>query len=356
MTTISRGGVAIIPNFLSSDLVDRMRADAKTLFRDGYFVPDGLTNTALQKSQQGFSQKADRQTFRGGEGWSDPKAGDRETREEFASLMAKLRHELAVQLDRPTLSAEGSRKHEMTYNYYEPGASLGRHLDEHHEETKGNKGWLLPTRRSVTWLVYLNDDWRPEEGGSLHTFPRPTLATDSAVGAHEGDLQVGWIDGVQPVFLDVWRESGQTALYTAVVDDSNNNNKQLSKRIYISAVDFDVPRQPIEFERFLSPPYRKGGRFEQISTARLDPRFVVDTNTKDPNNDGNNVVATSPATKQQHQQQQEAHHLDIFPIGGTLVLFDSVSLPHSVNAVTGKRQRIAATGWFHEDNQALPMS
>jgi len=33
------------------------------------------------------------------------------------------------------------------------------------------------------------------------------------------------------------------------------------------------------------------------------------------------------------------------------VLFDSVTLPHSVLEVTGNRQRIAATGWFHEDSQ-----
>ena len=53
----------------------------------------------------------------------------------------------------------------MTYNWYEPGAKLGMHLDEHHEETKGVRGWLRPSRRSVTWLVYLN-------GGILRCFPR----------------------------------------------------------------------------------------------------------------------------------------------------------------------------------------
>ncbi len=40
----------------------------------------------------------------------------------------------------------------MTYNWYEPGARLGRHLDEHNEETKGTKGWIRPSRRSVRWL------------------------------------------------------------------------------------------------------------------------------------------------------------------------------------------------------------
>jgi hypothetical protein len=43
---------------------------------------------------------------------------------------------------------------------------------------------------------------------------------------------------------------------------------------------------------------------------------------------------------------------DIDPIGGTLVLFDSVSLPHEVLATRG-RERWATSGWFHEDQQPV---
>ena len=39
--------------------------------------------------------------------------------------------------------------------------------------------------------------------------------------------------------------------------------------------------------------------------------------------------------------------LDVSPEGGSLVLFDSVSVPHEVLATRG-RVRIAASGWFHE--------
>ena len=35
------------------------------------------------------------------------------------------------------------------------------------------------------------------------------------------------------------------------------------------------------------------------------------------------------------------------PEGGTLVLFDSVSLPHEVMPTVG-RERFALSGWFHE--------
>ena len=38
---------------------------------------------------------------------------------------------------------------------------------------------------------------------------------------------------------------------------------------------------------------------------------------------------------------------DIAPEGGTLVLFDSVSIPHEVLATRG-RERFACSGWFHE--------
>ena len=38
---------------------------------------------------------------------------------------------------------------------------------------------------------------------------------------------------------------------------------------------------------------------------------------------------------------------DIAPEGGTLVLFDSVSMPHEVLATRG-RERYACSGWFHE--------
>ena len=329
--TISQGGVAVLPNWLPPHLIQSMRADARNLFNTGQFQPDGLTNTARSRNEQGFTQKADRQTFRGGAGW-DSDVGDKATRDEFANRMRDLRRELAIGLDRPTLETEGVKKHEMTYNWYEPGAKLGRHLDEHHEETKGVKGWLMPTRRSVTWLVYLNDGWEKEEGGALRCFPRDekNMSTDVQVGSHVGNLQVGWVNGCDPVFLDCFRPSGGAALYYL----AKSNDEDLETHI-ISVRDFDVPAQPIEFGAFLTPQTRKA--FKQISTSRLDPRFAA--------------PGTTSTTNSDFDCNDEKTILDITPAAGTLVLFDSVSLPHLVREVTGNRQRIAATGWFHEDSQ-----
>ena len=326
---ISNGGVAVLPGFVPQDLVERMRADAKKLKAKGEFRPDGLSNYARGNSdQQGFSQVSDRQTFRGSgnasqQSWFVEELGDYKTRIEFDNLLGNLRQQLASALNRPTMVAENS-KHEITYNWYEPGAKLGRHLDEHHEETKGPKGWRYPSRRSVTWLVYLNDNWKDTEGGALLCHPRSAHDEDAFVeggpiGCHEGNLQVGWMDDHTAVYLDAFRESGMTALYSY----------KDSSRIYWSKRDFDVPAQPIDFKVFL--PKNVQPRFEQISTANKDPRFA---------NSENPVVATVDTT-----------NLEVTPAGGTLVLFDSVTLPHSVLEVTGDRQRIAATGWFHEDSQ-----
>ena len=135
---ISSGGVAIIPNWLPPNLLTKMRQDARELFNNGQFQPDGLTNTARKRDEQGFTVKADRQTFRGGAGWDSP-VGNTAIRAEFANLMKQLRIQLSTELDRTTLAVDGEYKHEMTYNWYEVGAKLGRHLDEHHEETKGTK-------------------------------------------------------------------------------------------------------------------------------------------------------------------------------------------------------------------------
>eukprot|EP00967_Tisochrysis_lutea_P073360 scaffold98214_cov31-Tisochrysis_lutea.AAC.1 len=141
-----------------------------------------------------------------------------------------------------------------------------------------------------------------------------------------------------------------------------------------------MPPKPVDFGRFIKPEVAasiSGGAagerndFEQISTARLDPRFA-----------GNDVSSSQPLAP---SEPDSFEHFDIIPEGGTLVLFDSVSLPHQplvkelyrrlklydrehveailatrfllatqgreVLPVTAKRPRIAATGWFHEDSQ-----
>ena len=90
------------------------------------------------------------------------------------------------------------------YSRYGPGASLARHIDERHEELKGVRGWRESGRRSVSWLVYLNENWRPDDGGALRCFERAARPASRVGATANGDLQVGWLKGPteRPVFLD----------------------------------------------------------------------------------------------------------------------------------------------------------
>jgi Rps23 Pro-64 3,4-dihydroxylase Tpa1-like proline 4-hydroxylase len=122
--------------------------------------------------------------------------------------MAALRTDLAYNLNRPHMN-QGDAVHkygagstEISYTRFGPGAFLKRHTDEHHEEIKGLAGWSQPTRRSVSWLVYLNDrvDWNPaKDGGQLRCFARKT----GRVHVHTND-GLGLGVGARPMEICRW--------------------------------------------------------------------------------------------------------------------------------------------------------
>lgn len=128
---------------------------------------------------------------------------------------------------------------ECYYSKSNPGSSLARHMDERHEESKGPRGWLLPSRRSLSWLIYLsethdnidgesqsNQEWDAiQNGGMLRTFPQrqyrqnKTTGWEETVqcGSHNGNLQVGWLLASEddastnnpithPIFMDCWHD------------------------------------------------------------------------------------------------------------------------------------------------------
>ena len=186
------------------------------------------------------------------------------------------------------------------YNWYEPGASLRRHGDEFHEETKGPKGWLLPTRRSLTWLLYLNKEWRADEGGALRAYER-ARPCDHAVGAtDDGDVQVGWVGEERevPVFLGE-DEHGERVLYDATGRVRGGCAAGVAAPPLATIADAGVRLIRGSLDRGEAPPAGEALR-------------------------------------------------DIRPVAGTLLLFDSVAVPHEVLAVTAERPRVACTGWFHE--------
>lgn len=106
----------------------------------------------------------------------------------FGYIIDDLKNSLSVVMNRPTMR-DNSLAHEAYFSLSLPPASLKRHLDEKHEELR-LKGWSTPSRRSISWLLYLSDD--DVRGGELRSFPQ-CLPIDGRCGAHQGDLQIGWL-------------------------------------------------------------------------------------------------------------------------------------------------------------------
>ena len=166
---VARGNVAVIDNFLARDVVAALRDDAEELWDAGlYSAP--TRDTKLKRKNERFVLR--------GSVWRDFGIGRGAARNKVAATMDKVRDACAARLGRPDLTRTAPSQNEFSYTRFAPGASLARHVDEHHEETKGTEGWRAPTRRSVTWLVYLNE--KDVAGGRLRAYERrrPIAAGD----------------------------------------------------------------------------------------------------------------------------------------------------------------------------------
>ena len=167
--SVARGRVAVIDNFLARDVVAALRDDAEELWDAGlYSAP--TRDTKLKRKNERFVLR--------GSVWRDFGIGRGAARNKVAATMDKVRDACAARLGRADLQRTPPVRHEFSYTRFAPGASLARHVDEHHEETKGTEGWRAPTRRSVTWLVYLNE--KDVAGGRRRAYERrrPIAAGD----------------------------------------------------------------------------------------------------------------------------------------------------------------------------------
>ena len=188
---IRRGGVYVDESWLPRELALALRADALDLRE--LFERSGVTNEAATPKVFGDE---DRMTLT----LTKRVGGDIAARAELDRRLDALRVALGQELGR-RLSAD-----EQYYSVHGPGAYLGLHMDERHEAFKA-EGFSEISRRSVSWLVYLNE--RPR-GGELRAYCRESAG---ACGADEGNLQVGWL-GAEPVFLDAYvRGPDDEALY-----------------------------------------------------------------------------------------------------------------------------------------------
>ena len=345
--TILQGRIAVVPNFLSEKLVAELRNDAKDLYGKGHFSADALAAYGTEQDAK-FDPARDRTVLKLAQ-WKRTDIGNPNLRHNvFGSIMANLRTDLSRNLNRPHLdtgvstTAYGYGSTEISYTRFGPGAYLKRHVDEHHEELKGRRGWEKPTRRSVSWLVYLNEaDWDPaEHGGFIRCFQRRDPPS-SHVGARDnGDLQIGWLrstssDAVErPVFLDgrCQDPGGNCAMYTIVSEKGEQplyitRNFHPNPILFLSGGDFFAQRLLID-------------------NPDLAPRFHF----LEPPRSAATAIFSSKTTSTPSYPQMDEAALDIPPLGGTLVMFDSVSLPHEVLPSRG-RERWATSGWFHEDQQ-----
>ena len=348
--TVLRGGIAVVPDFLPRDVARALRDDATDLHRSGHFAADALAAYGERKE---FDPSRDRTVLKL-DRWKREDLGDAGLRHgTFASIMGGLRSDLARNLGRPMLetgasvTSYGKGSTEISYTRFGPGAYLKRHVDEHHEELKGRRGWEKPTRRSISWLIYLNDhDWDPAvHGGSLRCFRRRAdLSEADRVGARDnGDLQIGWLRPTatdpteRPVFLDGRRPNpnGHCAMYLADDGGGTGGARYISGDFHPSPALF-VSGSELLARRLL------------IDSPSLAPRFHF---IEPPKSAASELLRRGSSTPSAPFDDEVA--VDVPPLGGTLVVFDSVSLPHEVLPAIG-RERWASSGWFHEDQQEEP--
>ena len=317
-------------------------ADMASLQKDGLFTRSGLSDTSRGK-QQGFGTQ-DR-SVSPVPWWKDALQGHTNNKSNIvAPRLQELRHVLAQVLRRPTM-AQNDLAHECYYSISGPGSFLPRHMDEKHEDLKGSKGWLLPSRRSLSWLLYLSDaNWTLDQnGGALRTFPPRNLAQPREP-THEGNLQIAWLHRGAvsvPVYLDSWFRRQQNSAMPHAILYTLNNKKQERQYLTQPWLNDNLPPNvlPMDFLQQMAAhdatTIEQPLLFLQPTDAR-DFHLIEDRQVWDA---GHDPIASDTQ--------------DIAPLRGSLVIFDSVLLPHQVQAVK-QGQRVALAGWFHERTQDFP--
>ena len=357
------GRAVVIPNWLSSYEVDELRTDCQACYNDGHFTNFVYSKDNSKKGQEDFDPKfmpsfyprKKKDEERDGP-FVNPDIGNVVVRNNIKARMAVIKAQLSKELHdtRPTLADDLYQTHEMEYIYYNAGGHLKRHVDERHIELKrpmGAQYSLKPnaTRRSITWLIYLNyDDWDPNvHGGHLRVYERKHLS-HGLVGANGKDLQIGWLSGDGgttssssggdvPIFLDPLHPMVNKDGEKTVINPkescrlyylTSNNNNNLDHRVYLSEKPF--PNVAL---------YVAGGESMMIDDPNQLQNFHRIDTTK------SKFSSMLSSTTNEEEESSEAPR-DIVPSAGTLVLFDSVSLPHQV--LTTNRERFGVQGWFHE--------
>lgn len=351
--TLEAGKAVVVPDWLTPTETAALRDDARRCFAEGRY-----TNFILSRNPRKADRAANDRWImpsfaasRGAVGpFADPGVGDLGVRDRLKARMAGVKVALSRNLrDRATLADDVAQTHEMEYLRYGAGALLNRHVDEHHLELKRAHGSRLPlkpnaSRRSITWLVYLNDgDWAHSDGGQLRLHERRYDAAFPVGAAVRNDLQVGWLRALpaeglpeQPVFLDAFRDR-------PAAGGAGDENE--SCVLYIYDARGEDSRRDLSRGPFANVALYLGGGDGMARTLMVeDPRDRARFHLIDaPKNLVSEVVKTEPPPAGEDGGERCR---DILPRAGTLVVFDSVSLPHEV--LVTQRERFGVQGWFHE--------
>jgi len=419
---ICRGEIHVRENFLTPDQVERLQKDIFQLQQQQKqtetetetettetktFRPSGLSNrVAGDRNEFGSS---DRLTctitpdlWKGNTNYSSMRLAVEEKLE-------NIKMELEKALSKPNGSLELA---EMYYSLSPKGSHLPRHQDERHEMTKGDKGWINETRRSISWLIYLNNHgWRgcnssidakrhsqevandAGSGGELRAHVRK-CCKGVQCGSHDGNIQVGWLRieaentiecdrececerewereyeyeyEYEPVFLDSWvktkvrvrnrdrdrEEDGfewqakwqaLSALYRIRTDDEQNQQNQQQQQQQQQQQP-DEQNQQQQTRDYISQPFGPNSP-SWPNESNLEPVEFA------------NALALQLNVDQQSrfvgvEDIRACKIVNVVPKGGTLVLFDSATVPHEV-LETQQGNRMAIAGWYHEAQQDFP--
>jgi len=166
-------------------------------------------------------------------------------------------------------------------------------------------------------------------------------------------LQIGWLahsrtaeasgeDFVEPVFLDCWKRDDTSSepmavLYTLCTGSDAGPD----------AVQAPFIRRPISklfslHEGTTADTIRDFGPFLLDKTKNAPVLILLEDLALPVSMDAE--AADNPIS---------CSVLDTSPRGGSLVMFDSVCVPHEVRT-TMSGQRVALAGWFHEEVQSFP--
>jgi len=170
-------GWIVVPNFVSEELARSLRAEALDLYRDGAFRAAGVGKGENRKLVSEI--RSDHVLW-----LNEPYSAAQ------ARYLAEL-EQLRLAINRTLFL--GLWDFEGHYAMYAPGAHYARHLDQFNHAKQ----------RRVTCITYLNENWRPEDGGQLRIYldgenPAPCHDVSPTLGTLVCFLSDGFYHEVLP--------------------------------------------------------------------------------------------------------------------------------------------------------------